>query len=320
MLKIFTLLVACFSMNLSAQQIINGAHDWQSESQKEYAIYIPSEYDEQTPHQLMLGLHPLNTNRWDATSWRDTLIQFAEMNDLILVCPDGGPDGRINDDIDTSFTTALLDSMKLWYNIDQDEKYIMGFSWGGKTTYTYGLNNADKFKGFMPIGAAIESFEINSISNNSINESFYVVHGSQDAPNTRYFPLLDILNANDACVNSNLIQGVGHTIDFPNRNQMLTEAFQWLKNNECDDLQTAQSLTSNIELYPNPSWGGIFAIKNISLNNDVGIVIYNAFGEQISYSIIDGYIHVSSAPSGLYFLIINDIQKKRIFKRKIVIL
>ena len=115
----------------------------------------------------MLGLHPLNTSRWDGEAWRDTLINFAESNDLILVCPDGGPDGKIDDAIDTSFTTVLLDSVAAWYNINQGEKYIMGFSWGGKTTYTYGLRRTDQFAGYIVIGAAVQFGEVSDIIANA---------------------------------------------------------------------------------------------------------------------------------------------------------
>ena len=40
------------------------------------------------------------------------------MNNLILVCPDGGTNGNVSDPIDYGFTTELIDSMKTWYNID----------------------------------------------------------------------------------------------------------------------------------------------------------------------------------------------------------
>ena len=92
---------------------------------------------------MMLALHPLNTNRWDGEAWRDTLIDFAEANNLLVISPDGGSDGAIDDAIDTAFTTVMLDSMISWYNVDESNIYAMGFSWGGKTVYTYGLNHID---------------------------------------------------------------------------------------------------------------------------------------------------------------------------------
>jgi hypothetical protein len=71
---------------------------------------------------MMLGLHPFNTSRWNGESWCDKLIGFAEMNGLLLVCPDGGADGKIDDAIDTAFTTAIIDSMEIWYSINPAKK------------------------------------------------------------------------------------------------------------------------------------------------------------------------------------------------------
>ena len=204
----------------------------------------------------MLGLHPLNTNRWDAESWCDTLIVFAEANNLILACPDGGADGAVDDPIDTAFTSVLLDSMAIWYDIDLEKTYAMGFSWGGKTVYTYGLNHIDRFRGFMPIGAAVNLNEVSSVIQNANGKPYYLVHGGNDTPNVRFTPLLNALNDNNAITNSLLMPGVGHTIDFPNRNQILTDAFHWLDSVNCAQLNTTSIVEleeqTQIVLFPNP--------------------------------------------------------------------
>jgi len=175
---------------------------------KKYDIYIPSNYTAQTDNKMMVALHPWNVSRWNSTSWCDTLIAFAEANDLLLICPDGGSDGQISDPIDTALTTLLIDSMQIWYTVDSENVFLMGFSWGGQVTYSYGLNNADKFKGFMPIGAAINgSNEVNGTLHNATDKAFYIVHGTNDSPNTRYYPILDSLNNRMACANTNLLSG-----------------------------------------------------------------------------------------------------------------
>jgi predicted esterase len=220
----------------------------------------------------MVGLHPFNTSRWNAETWCDTLIVFAESNGLIVVCPDGGTDGRVDDAIDTSFTTALIDSMITWYNIDQSNIFLMGFSWGGKTVYTYGLSNYSRFKGFMPIGAAIGgTSEVIAIGGNSKDKPWYLVHGFNDSPNTRYTPLLNMLNDSGACTNTNLMAGVGHTIDFPNRNQILTTAFVWLDTVTCKAPDTTATPVKQVlkpyaelEIHPNPARkGASFTVHNI---------------------------------------------------------
>jgi len=224
-----------------AQQTIDGDFAFQSDTAKKYSLYIPSSYNPANPNPLMIGLHPFNTNRWWAESWRDTLIVFAETNGLIMVCPDGGVDGKVDDAIDTAFTSALMDSMELWYNIDTLRVYAMGFSWGGRTTYTYGLSHHWRFGGFLPIGAAINgTSEVNeTLQQNAVDKPFYIVHGDQDIPATRFYPIRDSLISKGAIVNSILLPTVGHTIDFTNRNQILTDAFLWIDSVNVSKIDTS---------------------------------------------------------------------------------
>ena len=104
------------------------------------------------------------------------------MNDLLLICPEGDSTGLVTDSLTYAYTSALIDSMKSWYNIDERRVYTMGFSMGGYAVYEYGLNNAEKFGGFLPIGAAING---TSFVSNVIHESgyrpFYVVHDPMTA-------------------------------------------------------------------------------------------------------------------------------------------
>jgi predicted esterase len=315
-MKNVLLLILIFTGSvISAQQRIDSSFPFQTDPNKKYSIYVPSSYVQGTPINLMLGFHPLNTSRWDAESWCDTLIDFAEANNLLLVCPDGGADGKVDDAIDTAFTTELLDSMDVWYTINHQRKYIMGFSWGGLTTYKYGLSNAQTFAGFMPIGAAINgTTPINSILSNANGKGFYVVHGANDSPSSRYTPLINGLTSNNAILNSKLMPGVGHTIDFPNRNQILTTAYLWL-----DSVRTTQisnvsieELESNVSVYPtviSQSQSSV-TIKvmtsqigsNIYLVNEVGQVI---FRDQISE--LNFKLEIPSA-KGVYFLQVENQQ------------
>ena len=191
---IYTVVLNTIILQSFSQIRIDSSFPFQSDPAKKYSLYIPSGYNSNTPHKLMLALHPLNTSRWNGKSWCDTLKQFAETNKLILVSPDGGVDGMIDDAIDTAFTSALLDSIAIWYNINWMKAYAMGFSWGGKTTYTYGLFHSNKLHGFIPIGAAITGVtEVNGLLQNATGKPFYLVHGTLDSPNTRFYPIRDSL-------------------------------------------------------------------------------------------------------------------------------
>jgi len=221
-------------LNIGTAQVqINSSVPFQTDDAKDYSIVVPTSYVEGEPIAAFLALHPWNTDRWNGETWCEELAEFAEANDVILVCPDGGDDGKIDDPIDTAFTSFILDSAFQWYDIDPDKLYAVGFSWGGKTTYTYGLNHIDKFAGLTPIGAAVNITEVNGISDNIEGKPVYVIHGSFDSPNIRYYPLISEMENKGACIESNLLQGIGHTIDFDNQLEILTTGYDYLKENAC---------------------------------------------------------------------------------------
>lgn len=297
---IYFILFSLLTISLFGQESIDGTIDFQTDPAKKYSIYVPSNYDAEQANPLMVGLHPLNTNRWDAESWRDTLIVFAETNNLLLAVPDGGIDGAIDDPIDTAFTSLLIDSMSVWFNVDEDQKYLMGFSWGGKTVYSYGLRRTNEFAGFIPIGAAISGAnEIQSLTPNAVNENWYIVHGSNDSPNTRYTPAVNQLTDAGACLETNLLQGVGHTIDFPNRNQILTDAFNFVKENAC--ITKTEDVLNDIKIStsPNPSQSQ-FSLTG--LEQEAVIECYDIKGQAIHFTRNQNEFQIDPNFSGLLIL------------------
>ncbi len=235
--------IAALFCRVDAQEIINGSYDFQTDPEKKYTLYIPSGYDATVPSKVIVGLHPWNTSKWDSESWAEELSEIAEANNCIVICPDGGSDGQIDDDIDTAFTTFLIDEMMGQYNLDASKMYLVGFSWGGKTVYTYGLNHVERFAGFMPMGAAVEQSEVVNFASQAKDQYFYIIHGSQDSPNVRFTPLVNLLEDNMACVETNLLNGVGHTIEFDNQFNILNEGLTWLMNaTPCNTVHTVDQL------------------------------------------------------------------------------
>lgn len=277
----FSLFIAIFSFStIHSQEQINESMPFQNDPDKDYSIYIPSNYTEGEQIPAFLALHPFNTSRWDGQTWCEELADFAEANGVFLICPDGGADGKINDPIDTAFTSFLLDSAFIWYDIDETKLYATGFSWGGKTTYTYGLNHIDKFAGLMPIGAAITIGEINGIVENADGVPVYIVHGSLDSPNTRFYPFLNSMEENGACVESNLLSGVGHTIDFNNQVEILTEAYNYLQDNACAITSTDEEKINQPSILPYTMIGFNQTI-DLDLNANKRWEVYSVDGELI---------------------------------------
>jgi len=251
-----TFLMVLGAYSIAAQTKIDTTFNFQTDPAKKLSIYIPSSYNSAKANGLMIGLHPFNTARWNAKAWRDTLMVFAEENNLILLCPDGGADGRVNDAIDLAFTDAMLDSIRGWYNTDTTRTFCMGFSWGGQTTYTYGLQRPAVFCGYMPIGSTLNVREVAAFKDNIKDEAIYIIHGQSDALSTRFTPLKNAMISYGGIVNSH-VHTSGHTIDFPNRNQEMKIGFEWL-----DSVCTYKApLPNSLEIkddkagfliYPNP--------------------------------------------------------------------
>lgn len=307
---VLTLLCAT-SLFSFAQNRIDGSFPFQTDPAKNYSLYIPSGYDSSTPHRLMIGFHPFNTSRWDAESWCDTLIAFAEFNNLILACPDGGADGSLDDAIDSAFTSALLDSMSLWYNIDERKIYAMGFSVGGKVTYTYGLSNTHRLSGFIPIGAAINGTSgFDDVLQNADSMPFYLVHGELDSPSSRFFPARAQLIGYSAIVEDTLMPGIGHTIDFPDRNAILSRAYQWVDSVNSANISSGvfnPVVTEKIEIYPNPTDSEINF--NLPSTSDFSTLIINASGEVVLQSTNENKIDVFALSAGPYFIRIEQGEK-----------
>ncbi len=317
MKQFLTLIFLALFLQINAQERIDGSFSFQTDPAKKYSIFVPGNYDAATPNKMMLALHPLNTNRWDAISWCDTLIAFADANDLLMICPDGGLDGAVDDAIDTAFTSVILDSMMTWYNVDASKVYAMGFSWGGRTTYSYGLRNPNKFAGFLPIGAAIDgTSQVTGFLQNATDKPFYLVHGGNDSPAVRYTPMLNALNDNNACVESILMPGVGHTIDFPNRNVILSEAFQWIETQVCGDV--SPSAVSNIKeikgaISPNPVRVG----ERVRVENWTNVSLYSAAQGWLKMEVVDDTFSTANLQSGVYF-VTGEVNGQRVTEKLLV--
>jgi len=241
-----------------------------------YHIYEPSGLDVNVPHKMIVGFHPFNTSRWDGESWRDTLITFAENANLLLICPDGGPDGRIDGEADFDFIEAITDSMRNWYNVDTNGLYAIGFSVGGKAVYEYALKHRSEYKGLIPVGAAISDTDyVDDIIHRGRCQNYHIVHGKQDSPNTRYYPMKDGLERNGANVEVSFMGGVGHTFDFPSRNTIILRAFRYVDTASCNYTGVGR-VSENVigRIYPSLITKGENIVLDLDINRISGTLSF----------------------------------------------
>ena len=293
----FVLFIAAMGLVLPirpahAQARIDSSFSFQTDPAKAFAIYVPSAYSASVANKAMLAFHPWHATWGNSKTWCDILTDFAEENDLLLICPDGGSDGRVDDAIDKAFTTALLDSVRTWYTIDTDKVFAMGFSWGARATYTYGLANSETFAGFLTIGAFVNgTSQVGAaLLAKAVNKPFYIMHGDSDATvnlQTGFFPIRDALINAGAIVNTLILEEVGHTINFPDRDQRLSDAFRWLDSTstslavsvEDDELPPVHQPGILRPNYPNPFRHSTIITYAVRRSGRVQIRVYNVLGQ-----------------------------------------
>lgn len=326
--------------SVQAQTRIDSSFAFQADPAKKFALYVPSEYEAGVANKALLAFHPFHQVWGNSTTWCDILTDFAEENNLLMICPDGGPnDLRVDDAIDLAFTTALLDSLKTWYTVDVDKTFILGFSWGGRATYTYGLANPDVFAGFITIGSFINgTTQVGpALLANAENKPFYIMHGDSDGTvnlQTGFFPIRDALVDAGAVVNSLILENVGHTINFHNRDQILTDAFRWVDSTSTaltsvgveDDIPVLIQQPGNLSPnYPNPFKHSTRIIYSVHKSGQVRIQVYNVLG-QVIRTLIDERktageytlhwngrdSHGNRLPGGAYFYTLTVDQSPRV--------
>ncbi len=145
-----------------------------------YCIYLPKSYDPLVPTGLVVGLHGGGRGGKDGTlvtgSGEDAMnfyVDVAEERGVIVVCPtalEAGWEGKKNEPL----MDALLDEMRMLYNVDENRVWLTGHSMGGFGTWVWGPKRADVWAAFAPCaggGGSPSDVKIAPV---------YIYHGTDD--------------------------------------------------------------------------------------------------------------------------------------------
>jgi dienelactone hydrolase len=146
-----------------------------------YCIYLPKNYDPLVPTGLVVGLHGggkgsptdptlVTGNGQEAMNF---YTDVAEERGVIVVCPSAlaAPWG---DKKNEPFLDALIDEMKMLYNIDENRIWLTGHSMGGFGTWYWGPKRADVWAAFAPCaGGGGSPADIKAAP-------IYIYHGTDD--------------------------------------------------------------------------------------------------------------------------------------------
>ncbi len=121
-----------------------------------YCIHVPKTYDPLVPTGLVVALHGGGANAKDPTivtgngqEAMNFYDDLAEERGVIVVCPSAleAPwSGKRNE----VFLDALLDEMKILYNVDENRIWLTGHSMGGFGAWDLGPKRAEVWAAFAP--------------------------------------------------------------------------------------------------------------------------------------------------------------------------
>jgi poly(3-hydroxybutyrate) depolymerase len=114
-------------------------------------IYVPATYNAANSYKLVIGLHGLGSN---PTSYMENTKFFSTntfFGNVILACPSEGTTSTswFVTAEDFGIVSGIINDLFAIYNIDTGSVFLQGFSFGGKSAYMHGLNEANLLKGII---------------------------------------------------------------------------------------------------------------------------------------------------------------------------
>ena len=216
---------------------------------REYSIYIPVSYDGTTSFPLLFNFHGGNDviANWQTSA---DMRPIADTADFILVYPQARPDPSDGNSLnwlpkiqgtfdDVPFINALIDTVAIDYQIDQNKIYACGYSLGGEFSYELAckLNNR-----IAAIGAVARTMQENPSSYCS------PVHPTG---------VLTILGTND------FISPYG---GFPGYylSAAATHSY-WASHNNCNPTATMSTVSPSVERYTWSTGSGCVYVEELKV-------------------------------------------------------
>lgn len=132
---------------------------------REYIIRVPEGYDPNKGYRIIFAFHWRGGNMNDVASggtdqeaWAYYGMQRVGEESAILVAPNGlnGGWGNAGGE-DTAFVDAMIADIEAGLCVDQEQRYAIGFSWGGGMSYSLACSRADVFRGVAVMSGGVLS-------------------------------------------------------------------------------------------------------------------------------------------------------------------
>ncbi|MHA7058890.1 extracellular catalytic domain type 1 short-chain-length polyhydroxyalkanoate depolymerase [Aquimarina sp. M1] len=180
-------LLVGFSITVTAQQTINGTlqHDGIT---REYILYIPSIYTEDTAAPLVFNFHGYTSNANEQMFYGD-FREIADTEGFLIVHPMGTVDNVGNTHFnvgwgtstvdDVGFTEALIDEISSNYTINTDRIYSTGMSNGGFMSYKLACELSNRIAAIASVTGTMNKNQPNSCTP-SHQIPVMEIHGTAD--------------------------------------------------------------------------------------------------------------------------------------------
>ena len=160
-------------------------------STREYSMYVPTSYSEETSIPLVVQLHGYGSTGAQQESYMK-FVPVAEENKFIMVYPDGTIDstgrrfwnatdtwhGFFSDVDDEAYLLSILDEIESNYSIDAKRIYFVGHSNGGFMSYRMACSYSDRIAAIASLAGASYLNATDCGAKSSV--SVLQIHGTND--------------------------------------------------------------------------------------------------------------------------------------------
>ena len=277
-------------------------------------VHVSDNFQPSNNLGLLIALHGCGQ---DGQGYRDQLKSLSDGNELIIVAPNipsTKPQlGKMLEDDRAHIILSIIDWAKNTYLVNPNNIYLTGFSCNGGMTLHHGLSEIYNFKGIIPFNSYLhpdyrDNFNLDS------KVPTCICSGTADGNYNSNNNVHSELSSNGGVSFFNSIDGVGHTLNFPELEDEMQECINWI-----NGVVSVEGKDKGFNIYPNPSNGKVF-IKSEEHKIDL-VRIYNSNGQMIStlesnsnQIIVNTEDQVSP---GIYFLEIHS--GNEIINEKIII-
>lgn len=152
--------------------------------QRQFIVRVPNNYDQSKPYKVIFAFHWVGGTMQDVSSggsdkelWSYYGMQRSAKETAILVAPQGLNNGWANSGgEDIAFVDAMAKYIEDALCVDQQQRFSIGFSYGGAMTYAIACARAKDFKGV----AVIAGGQLSGCDGGNDPVAYLGIHGISD--------------------------------------------------------------------------------------------------------------------------------------------